>query len=211
MTKSNETSRALCLASHSPRRRLLLESLGVSFFVRTAGEEVEEIIQGQGRGGSAEVVALERARVKGLDVKRQLSEDSSVGIHPILSADTIVHLGSEILDKPRDPKEAESFLYQLSGREHGVVSAVWLCFEGREIQVWRRTIVQFIELSPELIAAYIQTGEPFDKAGGYGIQGVGGTLVQEIRGCYYTVMGLPLRETSQLLSQAKIPWALHHA
>ena len=153
-------------------------------------------------------MAQGRARVKGLDVKRQLTQDSVRSRCPILSADTVVHLGSRVLDKPADQKEAESFLSELSGREHGVVSAVWLWTGERELQLWRRTIVRFAELSPDLIRAYIETGEPFDKAGGYGIQGLGGTLIEEIQGCYYTVMGLPLRETSLLLSQAKIPWAL---
>lgn len=203
MQDSKGTTNGLCLASHSPRRRLLLESLGVDFFVRAASAEVEEEVLGAGRGEQAEEVALGRARAKGLAVQSELDSDQS-----ILSADTVVHLGTEILDKPQDKGQAQEFLFRLSGKRHGVVTALWLWANGREYQAWVRTLVKFAELDSDIVAAYVETGEPYDKAGGYGIQGIGGTLVEGIEGCYFNVVGLPLRETSLLLTKAGIPWAL---
>lgn len=194
----------LCLASHSPRRRRLLESLGVQFFVRAASSDVEEEVVGEGRGQEAEFVALARAEAKGKAVAEELSDYSG----SILSSDTVVHIGHEILDKPVDAEEARSFLKRLSGSQHGVVSAVWLRHDSREYSIWRRTFVRFAELQPETIEAYISTGEPFDKAGGYGIQGVGGALVESITGCYFNVMGLPLNATAELFSKVGLPWCL---
>ena len=206
---SAKSSAQLCLASHSPRRRQLLEQLGVAFFVRAAGDDVEEAVIGAGRGREAEQVALERARLKGLAVQNQLQAE---GLNcPILSADTVVHLEDQLLDKPGDHDEAMAFLQRLSGTTHGVVSAVWVLDGETHLSAWRRTLVRFAELSRETMEAYVETGEPYDKAGGYGIQGVGGALVESIEGCYFTVMGLPVRETSLLLSQAKISWKLFKA
>ena len=203
MTDMHQGPVGLCLASHSPRRRGLLELLGVPFFVQAAGSEVEESVLGQGRGAQAEEVALARARVKGQSVAAALDACCAV-----LSADTIVHLEQDILDKPQGPEEARSFLGRLSGREHGVVTALWLFKEGREYSAWQRTWVEFAPLSAATIEAYIETGEPYDKAGGYGIQGIGGSLIRGIRGCYFNVVGLPLHATAQLLEQAHIPWQL---
>ena len=206
---SAKSSAQLCLASHSPRRRQLLEQLGVTFFVRAAGDDVEEAVIGAGRGREAEQVALERARLKGLAVQNQLQAE---GLNcPILSADTVVHLEDQLLDKPGDHDEAMAFLQRLSGTTHGVVSAVWVLDGETHLSAWRRTLVRFAELSRETMEAYVETGEPYDKAGGYGIQGVGCALVESIEGCYFTVMGLPVRETSLLLSQAKISWKLFKA
>jgi nucleoside triphosphate pyrophosphatase len=208
MTDTRDPRTRLCLASHSPRRRALLERLGVHFFVQAAAAEVEDAILGQGRGDEADRVALDRARAKGLAVAQELSQTSDRCDAPVLSADTVVHLGSEILDKPADADQARDFLQRLSGRQHGVVTGVWMLHRGVERTVWRRTLVEFGELSASMMEAYIATGEPFDKAGGYGIQGIGGTLVSSIGGCYFNVMGLPLRDTALMLTEAGVPWAL---
>lgn len=197
----------LCLASHSPRRRRLLETLGVPFFVRAAGDEVEEEVLGEGRGQQAEQVALGRATVKGRAVAKSLRVES----HPVttvLAADTVVHLDDTILDKPAHKEEAESFLRQLSGARHGVVTALWLTHQGQEWTCWKRTWVDFDQLDEVLIDAYVQTGEPFDKAGGYGIQGAGGSMIRGIEGCYFNVMGLPLHRTRLLLREAGLRWPL---
>ena len=199
MTDQNTTRTGLCLASHSPRRRSLLERLGVPFFVQSAGHDVEEAVLAQGRGEEAEQVALSRARAKGLAVAADLSKKPEFQSCPVLSADTVVHLGTELLDKPEGPEQARRFLQSLSGKEHGVVTAVCLLHQGKERTLWRRTWVEFGVLSDAMIEAYIATGEPFDKAGGYGIQGVGGALVHSIRGCYFNVMGLPLARLGQML------------
>lgn len=205
MTQSEATG--LCLASHSPRRRGLLEMLGVSFFVQAAGPEVEEAVSAVGRGEQAEQVALARAKIKGDSVVKILRAGGKRC--PVLSSDTVVHIETEILDKPADADEARRFLERLSGTEHGVVTAVWLYDGKNEYTTWRRTMVRFDRLSPATIQAYIDTGEPFDKAGGYGIQGVGGALVSGIEGCYFNVMGLPVFDVAKLLTQIGVPWALN--
>ncbi len=199
----------LCLASHSPRRRRLLETLGVPFFVRAAAEDCEEDESGLGRGQEAEKVALGRATLKGRAVRAELATESKN--LPVLAADTVVHLENTILDKPRDEKEAADFLRQLSGRRHGVVTALWLWHQGQETRDWAQTWVQFAKLTEEEIEAYVGTGEPFDKAGGYGIQGAGGALVEGIEGCYFNVMGLPLNRTLHLLRGAGLQWTLFQA
>lgn len=207
MTNPDQPRTGLCLASHSPRRRGLLEVLGVPFFVEAAGAEVEEAVDAVGRGQQAEEVALARAAMKGRSVVDALSVRGESC--PVLSADTVVHIEDEILDKPSDADEARRFLNRLSGTEHGVVTAVWL-FDGKdEHTTWRRTLVNFAKLSPSTIEAYIETGEPFDKAGGYGIQGVGGTMVSRIDGCYFNVMGLPIHDLAKLLNRIGQPWTLN--
>lgn len=197
----------LCLASHSPRRCSLLESLGVPFFVRAAQADTEESVLSQGRGLEAELVALDRARVKGRAVVSELEEDG-LSDCTVLSADTVVHLETEMLDKPADVDQAMDFLRRLSGRSHGVVTALWLRHRGQEHTRWCRTWVKFADLDEELMRAYVETGDPFDKAGGYGIQGLGGALVERVDGCYFNVMGFPLNEASKLFTDLGISWAL---
>lgn len=197
----------LCLASVSPRRRQLLESLGVPFFVRSADSEVEEAVLGEGRGEEAEQVALGRAEAKGRAVLAELLAEQ----HPVstvLAADTVVHLGPRLLDKPADREQALEFLSTLSGRRHGVVTALWFHHAGETHTSYRRTWVEFDELSPELMADYVDTREPFDKAGGYGIQGPGAALIRGIEGCYYNVMGLPVNDTYRLLKESGFRWRL---
>jgi septum formation protein len=197
----------LCLASHSPRRRQLLESLGVPFFVRSAPAEVEEVVLGEGRGEQAEQVAAGRAEAKGRAVLEVLRREQ----HPVttvLAADTVVHLGRRIMDKPADREQALEFLSALSGRRHGVVTGLWFFHLGQEHSSWRRTWVEFDSLSRELTEAYVDTGEPFDKAGGYGIQGPGAALIRGIEGCYYNVMGLPVNDTYRLLRESGFRWKL---
>lgn len=197
----------VCLASGSPRRRELLTSINLPFFCRSAASEVEEAVLGEGRGEEAEVVASARARLKGESVLGQLlTEDHRV--KTVLAADTVVHLGTHLLDKPSSPAEAKQFLSMLSGKRHGVVTALWLSSSSGVIETWRRTWVDFEELSSSLIDAYVATGEPFDKAGGYGIQGPGSVLIRGVQGCYYNVMGLPLSEAYRCLRAAGLNWPL---
>ncbi len=194
----------LCLASHSPRRRSLLETLGVPFEVRSAPSDTEEAIISEGRGEEAEEVASARARTKGeavLEIYRQEGREVSV-----LAADTVVHLGTRLLDKPADRDQALEFLQTLSGRRHGVVTGLWFYHCGQVYARWRRTWVDFDELSREMMEGYVDTGEPYDKAGGYGIQGSGAALVRGIEGCYYNVMGLPVNDTYRLLTESGFRW-----
>lgn len=201
------TDPLLCLASHSPRRRQLLEALGVPFFVRSAPADTEEEVLGEGRGEEAEHVAAGRAQAKGRAVLEALAAEQ----HPVstvLAADTVVHLGERVLDKPADRDQAIEFLTTLSGRRHGVITALWFSHRGTVHTSWRRTWVEFDALGQDLMEAYVETGEPFDKAGGYGIQGPGAALVRGIEGCYYNVMGLPVNDTYRLLTESGFRWRL---
>jgi septum formation protein len=124
--------------------------------------------------------------------------------HPnkwVLGADTIVILGQEILGKPADPSEAFSILSRLAGRSHSVITGICLMHPGTEVveSEWVETKVFMRSLRVGDIEGYIRTGEPMDKAGAYGIQGIGGCLVQRIEGSYSNVVGLPLCETLELL------------
>jgi septum formation protein len=120
----------------------------------------------------------------------------------VLAADTLVVLGDEVLGKPSSAADAIRMLEELDGREHRVVTAVALARDGAVSQLHDVTRVWFRELGTELIRAYVETGEPFDKAGSYGVQGFGAVLVERIEGDFYGVMGLPVRLVLQLLESA---------
>jgi len=183
----------LILASGSPRRAQLLAMLGLRFeVVRPGGED------GLRRPGESPAAYVERqARAKALDVARGLSR----GV--VLAADTIVEIDGLVLEKPRDREQAAEFLRRLSGRAHEVHTGICLARAGgREARAAvERSWVRFVELDAETIAGYIATGEPLDKAGAYGIQGIGGMFVAAIRGCYFNVMGLPLARLRALFRE----------
>jgi septum formation protein len=117
----------------------------------------------------------------------------------VLAADTTVALGTEILGKPVDRADADRILRTLSGTQHRVLTAVAMAFEGRLEMTVSESLVTFAVLDEARIAAYVQSGEPFDKAGAYGIQGRAGSFVSRLEGSYTGVMGLPLYETAELL------------
>jgi septum formation protein len=110
----------------------------------------------------------------------------------VLGADTIVVLGAEVLEKPADPGDARSMLAKLSGREHTVITGVCLRHADGAVVSCESTRVRFVPLTSEEIAAYVASGEPMDKAGAYGIQGLASKFVDRIEGCYFNVIGLPL-------------------
>ena len=169
----------IVLASVSPRRKQLLELLGLTFDVAPA--DIDETW----RNGEAPAAHTERlAREKAATVARP---DALV-----VGADTIVVIGGEILGKPRDAAEAKTMLRRLSGRDHEVFTAVAAAWRGKMVSGTNRTAVHVRPLAEETIAAYVATGEPLDKAGAYGIQGYGAVLVERIEGDYFTVMGLGL-------------------
>jgi septum formation protein len=148
----------------------------------------------------AEVLAVRLAREKALAVAERRPGQV------VLSADTLVVLGSEILGKPSSAREAESMIGKLAGREHRVVTAVAVAKDG---QIWDRcdvTKVWFRPLSEEQISAYVATGESLDKAGSYGVQGYGAVLVDRIEGDYFGVMGLPVRLVVELLEVVGLPY-----
>lgn len=190
----------LYLASQSPRRRELLTQMGVDF--DTLSVDVVE----QRQPGETPADYVERlARDKALAGRDALDEGGAAAI-PVLGADTIGVCSGEVLEKPRDQAHAAEMLRMMSGRRHEVLTAVALCLGTRVEACLVRTSVQFRELSESEISAYWHTGEPLDKAGGYGIQGLGGAFVERIEGSYSAVVGLPLAQTADLLNRFGVPW-----
>jgi len=181
----------LVLASASPRRRELLASAGVLFVVRpSAIDETPD-------AGEEPLPYVRRmAREKALAVEADESET-------VLAADTVVALDGRVLGKPADVGDALATLRVLSGRTHRVHTAVALRTGGRVLARVTTTRVTFRTLKEDELARYVATGEPFDKAGGYGIQGHGGALVERVVGSYTNVVGLPLAETLALLARAR--------
>lgn len=172
----------IVLASASPRRRELLERLGVP--TRVAPISVDERFPNG-------VDPVEGARRVALRKVHAAREAGAAGL--VLAADTVVLLGAAVLGKPRDEAEAREMLGELSGRMHVVATGVALADErGRVASGVETTDVWFRSLSAGEIEDYVRTGEPLDKAGAYGIQGLGALLVREIRGDYTNVVGLPV-------------------
>jgi septum formation protein len=191
----------LILASASPRRRELLEQLGVDYLCDPAaidesplaGEKPEDYVRRMAREKAAAVAA------------RHTSS------RWVLAADTTVVLGDDVLGKPRDHFDGLGMLARLSGRSHSVLTAICLHGAGEAQGELVETRVEFVPLSREVCEAYLATDEPWDKAGCYAIQGLGGAFVRSIQGSYSNVVGLPLSETWQLLRTAGITTALEQA
>ena len=189
--KIGSAARPLILASQSPRRKEILEKLGVTFTVCPAKSEVAI----DGRLPLCEAVKAV-ARAKAEEVAAENPGKA------VLGADTVVAIGETVLGKPRDEADAKAMLRALSGREHRVVTAVWVVDEtGRGQGFASDNRVTFLPLSEEDIDEYVATGEPMDKAGAYGIQGIGGRYIAGICGDFYAVMGLPCGELRQFLHQ----------
>jgi septum formation protein len=189
------TNVRLILASASPRRKEMLAKLGLDFEVLTA--EVDEVPL---NGESPQDFVLRAAIEKASDI---------AGNHPdawVLGADTIVVHRGDILGKPKDAGDALKLLMRLSGQMHKVLTGCCLKWEQENISVSQviATDVYFSAFSEAIAAAYVATGEPLDKAGAYGIQGYGGTLVEKINGSYSNVVGLPLAETVNEMLRYKI-------
>ena len=173
----------LVLASASPRRKEILEKAGLSFEVRPPCID-EDFFKGE----SISQYLNRITEMKAHSIKLQEKEKI------ILAADTIVTLGDDIIGKPKDAKDAFNTLKRLSGRTHSVFTAYNIInFDnGKEKKKICKTDVTFHTLSEKVISTYIDTQEPFGKAGSYAIQGIGCTLVEKICGCYYNVVGLPI-------------------
>ncbi|WP_112478508.1 Maf family protein [Vibrio variabilis] len=187
----NQSVSRVVLASTSPRRRELLTQLGYEFSI--VSPDIEE--QQQESEAPEEYVArlsLEKAQA-GL----ALSDQSSV----VVGSDTVVVLDGHVLEKPHDFDHANRMLSAMSGQKHQVLTAVSVVSELKQASVVVTTDVWFKTLSQQEIERYWQSGEPKDKAGSYGIQGLGGRFVTRIEGSYYAVVGLPLYETDQLLQE----------
>lgn len=188
---------SLYLASGSPRRRELLAQIGVPFV--TLGAAIDEsALPAEPAHGYVERLALEKARA-GL---ASLADNTDA---VVLGADTAVVLDGQILGKPQDRSEALAMLAALSGREHQVLTAVALASRSRSAVQVVASRVTFRPLRPGEAEAYWATGEPCDKAGSYGIQGLAAVFVSQLQGSYSAVVGLPLCETAQMLNEFAIP------
>jgi septum formation protein len=187
----------LVLASASPRRAELLAQIRIRCRIEPAtidesrrpGEPVQDYVQRLARKKALAGAAREHARASAAR-ERPL---------PVLGADTIVSFDEDVLGKPESPAEATAMMQRLSGREHRVLTAVAMALGARVDVRTASARVRFRALSGDEIAAYVSSGEGLDKAGGYGIQGVGGIFAVHIEGSYSAIVGLPLVETELLL------------
>lgn len=185
--------REFVLASSSPRRRAILEQIGIyPEVIVSAAEEMQT--------GAPEMVVKTNALRKGQAVVPLVKGKI------IIASDTVVVIDNRILGKPKNEEEALSMLMQLSGRSHWVYSSIALIDSdtGGYLVDMDKTEVFFCANRQEDLVRYVQTGEPMDKAGAYGIQEIGALLVDKIAGDYYTVMGLPLRKLKEMLAQWQI-------
>jgi len=182
---------SIYLSSNSPRRAELLAQIGV-LFTRVKAD-IEECLQdGESAAQYVSRLAEQKAQAGFLNGPQD---------RPVLGADTIVVCDQHILEKPRDQLHAFEMMLKLSGSTHQVFTAVSVVNKHKTKTILVKTAVTFKKLSKQEISNYWQTGEPADKAGGYGIQGIGGKFVTNISGSYSAVVGLPLYETDQLIKE----------
>ena len=192
------------LASQSPRRRQLLEQIGVrcEMLLAAADEDVESLeATVEGELPRAYVERVTRAKLKAAMARRSSRELAAA---PILVADTTVALGRTILGKPADVADAVRMLSLLAGRTHRVITSVAVATGERTRLATSVSHVRFAPLSRDRIERYIASGEPFGKAGAYAIQGAAGAWIERIEGSYTGIMGLPLHETAALLGWAGV-------
>lgn len=183
---ANTNEIKIILASASPRRRELLATAGFEFEIKVSQAD-ESVPEGTAPACAAAMVARKKALAVSAD-----NPDACV-----LGADTIVVLGGEIMGKPADRADAVRMLTGLSGKTHTVITGVCLAYKGESVSFAQETRVKFYSLSPAEIEAYVESSEPMDKAGAYGIQGRGCTLVEGIEGDYFNVVGLPVARVSR--------------
>lgn len=179
----------IVLASSSPRRRELLKTAGIDFVIDVEG--VEEIPV----GNTVAEKVMSLAEQKCLPVYNRRVDDCVIG------ADTVVAFDDKILGKPKDKEDAKNMLRMLSGREHCVYTGVCIAYKGKTHIFAEKTAVRFFNLTEKEIEDYVNTNEPMDKAGSYGIQGLGCTLVESIEGDYFNVVGLPVAKTVRKLRE----------
>lgn len=191
----NDPASRLYLASASPRRRELLQQLGIVFEAIPSN-----LLEAQATGESPADYVLRVARDKARHVA-QLITDRGLPVYPVLGADTEVVLDGEILGKPRDRTHGLALLRRLSGCSHEVLSAICVVHRDTELTALSTSRVTFSRLTESEIAQYWETGEPADKAGAYAIQGRAAAYVTHLEGSYSGVMGLPLHELSGILKK----------
>ncbi len=192
------------LASRSPRRRDLLTQIGVRFdplLFRDGARSDPDTDESVQPGETADDYVMRVTRQKARAAWERVVMRRGLRRMPVLAADTTVALASEIFGKPADRDDAIRMLTVLAGTQHRVLTAIALCAEERLELAVSISLVTFSTISDERIRTYVDSGEPFDKAGAYAIQGRAGAFVERIEGSYSGVMGLPLFETAGLLRQ----------
>lgn len=183
----------IILASKSPRRREILENLGLKFDIIVAdADETSDIRE-------PAVLVETLASRKGRAVLEKLGDVSADTL--IIACDTLVYADGEFFGKPRDRSDAERMIRKLSGNYHSVVSGIYLYFKGREVTAAAETRVVFDPLTENEIDAYLGTSEPYDKAGAYAIQGKAGVYIKGIEGDYFNVVGLPVNLLKNTLKE----------
>ncbi len=202
------TLKRLILASQSPRRKQLLAQLGYTFSC-VAADIDESILVIDGKAEQAvnyvERLACAKAQRVAQDLLTEYLDDKNI---IVLGSDTSVIIDDCILGKPESLADCQQMLMQLSNTKHQVLTAIAVVDIANNNQVQCKTVVTdvyFKQLTVDEITRYWQSGEPQDKAGSYGIQGIGAQFVQKINGCYFSVVGLPLYETAQLLAKVGLP------
>lgn len=199
--KSNSNNKTIYLASRSPRRAEILQSLGLKFAILPSDID-ESVLESE----SPEDYVLRLAQAKALKGVHEIAAQQLASL-PVLAADTTVTIDGLILGKPATDEEACAMLTRISGCWHEVHTGIAVGTSTDIYVALSTTRVQMEELSDATIAAYIATGEPKDKAGAYGIQGLASTFIKHIEGSYTGVMGLPVYEATQLLAKAGV-WVL---
>ncbi len=195
------------LASRSPRRRELLTQIGVRFdllLFRTGAREDHEVSEDWLSGETPEDYVQRVARAKAMFGVGLIASRATV-VRPVLAADTTLDVDGEIIGKPRDEADAASILTRLSGRSHRVLTAIAMARGERVEHRLSISEVRFRELTAEEIRRYVQSGEPMDKAGAYGIQGRAAMFIEHIHGSHSGIVGLPLCETTLLLREFGYP------
>lgn len=192
------------LASQSPRRRQLLEQLGVAHETLLPGPDEDAEALEQQHTDELPDDYVRRVTHAKLQAAKLRLQRRSLGMLPVLCSDTTVALGREILGKPADADDALRILRRLSGRTHRVLTAVSLAWPGGEAQAVSVSHVRFAAIPEAALLRYVSSGEPMGKAGAYAIQGCIAAWIEHMEGSYSGIMGLPLFETAQLLRQAGI-------
>lgn len=191
---------SLYLASHSPRRLELLRQIGLQPTVLPLRRNPPRVdVDETPLPGEAAPDYVQRLACSKACIAARIREGRRLPDWPVLAADTCVVQDGLILGKPRDRAEAADMLRRYSGRTHQVHTAVAIAYHGRLEVAVSLSAVRFCTLSEQDIAAYVASPEPYDKAGGYGIQGLAAKFVEQLEGSYSGVMGLPLHETARLL------------
>lgn len=183
----------IILASSSPRRRELLQTAGMEFEIQVKDVD-ESVPEGTPPAEAAKMTAAKKAAVIAEEYKNEI----------VIGADTIVVAGGIILGKPKDKADAVHMLKMLSGVEHEVITGVCIVCDGVSHSFAQISKVKFYDLTDEEIEAYVASGEPMDKAGSYGIQGLGCTLVERIEGDYFNIVGLPVAAVCRKIKELLI-------